>query len=133
MTSIRFARTWLRSPRSTGALSPSSEALAISLVAALPDDDYDLVIELGIGEGSVTRHLVARFGGERVFGVELDSGLAKLAAGKHRRRRSLSAMLAVFPSCCNAARPQAKRRWSHAYRGSQCHAPGTKCYVQFTR
>ena len=94
MTSIRFARTWLRSPRSTGALSPSSEALAISLVAALPDDDDDLVIELGIGEGSVTRHLVARFGGERVFGVELDSGLANLA-----RRQAPEATVIVGDAC----------------------------------
>ena len=79
MTNIRFARTWLRSPRSTGALVPSSEWLVIALVAALPDDDYDRVIELGTGEGSVTRQLVDRFGGERVFGVELDPGLAMVA------------------------------------------------------
>ena len=79
MTSFRFARAWLRNPRSTGALVPSSASLAAALVAALPDDDYDLVVELGTGEGRVTRHLVARFGGERVFGVELDPGLAKLA------------------------------------------------------
>ena len=79
MTSIRFARTWLRSPRSTGAVVPSSRSLAVALVNALPDDDYDRVIELGTGEGSVTRQLVARFGGERVFGIELDSNLATLA------------------------------------------------------
>jgi phosphatidylethanolamine/phosphatidyl-N-methylethanolamine N-methyltransferase len=79
MTNMRFARTWLRNPRSTGALVPSSASLAAALVAALPDDDYDLVVELGTGEGRVTRELVARFGGERVFGIELDSGLAKLA------------------------------------------------------
>lgn len=79
MTNLRFTRTWLRSPRSTGALVPSSESLAAALVAALPDDDYDLVVELGTGEGRVTRQLAARFGGDRVFGVELDSGLAKLA------------------------------------------------------
>lgn len=79
MTNIHFARTWLRSPRSTGSLVPSSECLATALVAALPDDDYDLVIELGTGEGSVTRQLVARFGGKRIIGVELDSGLARLA------------------------------------------------------
>jgi phosphatidylethanolamine/phosphatidyl-N-methylethanolamine N-methyltransferase len=79
MTNVRFARTWLRSPRSTGALVPSSEWLATALVAALPDDDYDQVIELGAGEGTVTRQLVARFGGERVFGVELDADLAMVA------------------------------------------------------
>jgi len=79
MTTIHFARTWLRSPRSTGSLVPSSDSLAAALVAALPDDDYDLVVELGTGEGSVTRQLVARFGGHRVVGVELDSGLAVLA------------------------------------------------------
>lgn len=79
MTNIQFASTWLRSPRRTGALVPSSDWLAAALVAALPDDDYDRVIELGTGEGSVTRRLVARFGGERVFGVELDPRLAMAA------------------------------------------------------
>ncbi len=79
MTNILFVRTWLRSPRSTGALVPSSEWRAAAVVDALPDDDYDRVIELGAGEGSVTRQLVARFGGERVFGVELDPDLAMVA------------------------------------------------------
>jgi phosphatidylethanolamine/phosphatidyl-N-methylethanolamine N-methyltransferase len=82
MTSIRFARTWLRNPVSTGAVVPSSAFLASALVAALPDDDYDLVVELGTGEGGVTRQLVARFGGERVVGVELDFELAMLAREK---------------------------------------------------
>ena len=58
---------------------PSSKSLATALVNALPDDDYDRVIELGSGEGSVTRQLVARFGGERVLGIELDADLAVLA------------------------------------------------------
>ena len=79
VTSIRFARTWLRNPRSTGAVVPSSKSLAVALVNALPDDDYERIIELGTGEGSVTRQLVARFGGDRVLGIELDSGLATLA------------------------------------------------------
>lgn len=79
MTNVHFARAWLRSPRSTGAVSPSSESLAAALVDALPDDDYDLVVELGTGVGSVTQQLVSRFGGERVLGVELDPGLAMLA------------------------------------------------------
>jgi len=73
---------------------PSSESLAAALVAALPDDDYDLVVELGTGEGSVTRHLVARFGGERVFGVELDAGLAMLA-----RARAPEATVVVGDAC----------------------------------
>ena len=94
MTSIHFARTWLRNPRSTGAVVPSSESLAIALVAALPDDDYDLVVELGTGEGSVTRHLVDRFGGDRVFGVELDSGLAMLA-----RAQAPEATVVVGDAC----------------------------------
>jgi len=94
MTSIRFARTWLRNPRSTGAVVPSSESLASALVAALPDDDYDLVVELGTGEGRVTRRLVARFGGERVVGVELDFGLAMLA-----RAQAPEATIIVGDAC----------------------------------
>lgn len=94
MKTIHFARTWLRNPRSTGALVPSSESLARALVAALPDDDYDRVIELGTGEGSVTRHLVDRFGGERVFSVELDPGLARLA-----RAQAPGATIIVGDAC----------------------------------
>lgn len=94
MTSIRFARTWLRSPRSTGAVVPSSESLVTALVAALPDDDYDLVVELGTGEGRVTRQLVARFGGQRVVGVELDSELAILA-----REQAPEATVIVGDAC----------------------------------
>jgi|GEM_PF-816092 len=94
MTKIRFVRTWLRSPRSTGSVVPSSESLAAALVAALPDDDYDLVVELGTGEGRVTQRLVARFGGERVVGVELNRGLAILA-----RERVPEATVIVGDAC----------------------------------
>jgi phosphatidylethanolamine/phosphatidyl-N-methylethanolamine N-methyltransferase len=94
MINISFARTWLRSPRSTGALVPSSKSLATALVNALPDDDYDRVIELGTGEGSVTRQLVARFGGQRVVGIELDSRLALLA-----RAQAPEATIIVGDAC----------------------------------
>lgn len=95
MTSVHFARAWLRRPISTGAVSPSSQSLASALVTALPDDDYDRVIELGTGEGSVTRRLVARFGGERVLGIELDHDLAMLA-----RRRVPEATIIVGDASC---------------------------------
>lgn len=95
MTNVHFARAWLRRPISTGAVYPSSGSLATALVTALPDDDYDRVIELGTGDGSVTRRLVARFGGERVLGIELDHDLAMLT-----RRRAPEATIIVGDASC---------------------------------
>lgn len=49
-----FFRNWLRTPSTTGALVPSSRAMAQSMVAPLQGFDTPTVAELGAGTGAVT-------------------------------------------------------------------------------
>lgn len=59
-SSLGFVRQWLRSPRQTAAVVPSSRRLAQAMVSALPET-VSKVVELGPGTGPVTRALVTRF------------------------------------------------------------------------
>lgn len=57
----RFLANWLRSPLKTGAVFPSSKALARAMAARLPDLSGDgVVAELGPGTGVVTQALLDR-------------------------------------------------------------------------
>ncbi|MDY8108352.1 rRNA adenine N-6-methyltransferase family protein [Fulvimarina sp. 2208YS6-2-32] len=60
----RFFSTWLRSPLTMGAVSPSSRLLGQTMAAYLPDpeefDDRSVVLELGPGTGVVTQCLIER-------------------------------------------------------------------------
>lgn len=68
---IRFLQSWFQSPLKTGAVSPSSPALA-KLMAGYLDPKVDgPVIELGPGTGPVTKALLNRgFAPERLFLIE---------------------------------------------------------------
>ncbi len=57
---------------------------AVRLVGALPDGDYDEILDVGCGTGFVSEEMVARFGTSRVTGVDPSEGMleqfrAKLA------------------------------------------------------
>lgn len=66
----------LKHPAQTGAIAPSSKALANKLAASATD--ADMVIELGAGTGAVTRSLVRRKGLETpLIAVELQPRLAR--------------------------------------------------------
>lgn len=56
---LGFAREFLRSPRNTGAICPSSSALAQRMAAMVPDGPGK-VIELGPGSGPMTNALLCR-------------------------------------------------------------------------
>jgi phosphatidylethanolamine/phosphatidyl-N-methylethanolamine N-methyltransferase len=56
-THVDFVKTFVRSPRRTGSICPSSEALVSALVGAVPAAD-GLVIDLGAGTGIVTERLL---------------------------------------------------------------------------
>lgn len=74
-----FLRELIRSPRNTGALCPSSPALARKMAEAFSPDVFKsgYIVELGAGTGSVTRALLS--GGippERLVVVEKSEPLA---------------------------------------------------------
>ena len=53
-----FARTWLRSPRKTGALVPSSPVLARAIVSHIDPHAAGWVVEIGAGTGAMTQALL---------------------------------------------------------------------------
>ena len=55
-----FFRTALKNFRSTGAIASSSPALVKKLIAPLPADRPVRIVELGPGDGSVTRAILKR-------------------------------------------------------------------------
>ena len=57
---VRFLSTWLQSPLKTGALSPSSPALAKAMAAEIDPDIPGPVVEIGPGTGPVTEAILAR-------------------------------------------------------------------------
>ena len=55
---LRFFGQWLRNPRQTAAIAPSSDELAAAILSELPTQSRR-VIELGGGTGAITRALLA--------------------------------------------------------------------------
>jgi phosphatidylethanolamine/phosphatidyl-N-methylethanolamine N-methyltransferase len=57
---VRFLSSWLQSPLKTGAVSPSSPALAKAMAAEIDLSVPGPVVELGPGTGPVTEAILAR-------------------------------------------------------------------------
>ncbi len=71
--SMRFLGSFLRRPRSTGAVLPSSRYLAEALVGPLDLSDGDLVVEFGPGTGPMTSVIRERMlDTARYLGIERD-------------------------------------------------------------
>ena len=73
-----MASRFLRNPRTVGAVSASSQALAAAMVARIETDRPVRVVELGPGTGAFTRAIVERvMPGSRVLAIELERDFAK--------------------------------------------------------
>jgi phosphatidylethanolamine/phosphatidyl-N-methylethanolamine N-methyltransferase len=57
---VRFISSWLQSPLKTGAVSPSSPALAKAMAAEIDPSVPGPVVEIGPGTGPVTEAILAR-------------------------------------------------------------------------
>jgi phosphatidylethanolamine/phosphatidyl-N-methylethanolamine N-methyltransferase len=76
---VRFISSWLQSPLKTGAVSPSSPALAKAMAAEIDLDIPGPVVELGPGTGPVTEAILARgVPPERLITVEFNPGFCRL-------------------------------------------------------
>ncbi len=70
---LLIASKFLRNPRTVGAVSASSKAMAREMVREIPTDKPVNVVELGPGTGSFTRAIVERIApGSRFLAIELD-------------------------------------------------------------
>ena len=70
---LLIASKFLRNPRTVGAVSASSKAMAREMVREIPTGKSVNVVELGPGTGSFTRAIVERLApGSRFLAIELD-------------------------------------------------------------
>lgn len=79
---LRFIGQWLKNPRQTAAVAPSSPELAAAMLGELPAGSRR-VIELGGGTGAITRAIVDHgIAGDALLVLELNE---ELHAHLHRR------------------------------------------------
>jgi phosphatidylethanolamine/phosphatidyl-N-methylethanolamine N-methyltransferase len=82
MTSL--LREFLRSPRTVGAIAPSSAALAKAMLDPLDLPDRASVLELGPGTGPFTAHIERLLGPwSRYLGVEVNPAFVALLRRRH--------------------------------------------------
>src|ERR1700682_2384859 len=76
---VRFIRTWIEKPLTTGAVTPSGRALARTMAGYVDPDVPGPIIELGPGTGPVTEALVAQgIDPARLVLVEFDPTFCRL-------------------------------------------------------
>lgn len=73
---IQFLRAFLKNPAKVGAIAPSSPELAQTMVSGLKPDKDNIILELGVGTGAITKHIAPILPDkESYLGLELDEKL----------------------------------------------------------
>jgi phosphatidylethanolamine/phosphatidyl-N-methylethanolamine N-methyltransferase len=81
---VRFIRSWIEKPLTTGAVTPSGKALARTMAAYVDPARPGPVIELGPGTGPVTEALVAQgIEPARLVLVEFEPTFCRLLRGRY--------------------------------------------------
>jgi len=81
---VRFIRTWIEKPLTTGAVAPSGKALARTMAAYVDPSRPGPIIELGPGTGPVTEALVAHgVDPSRLVLVEFDRTFCRLLRDRY--------------------------------------------------
>jgi phospholipid N-methyltransferase len=73
---IQFLQAFLKNPLKVGAVAPSSPDLAWQMLDGILPDKDNIVIELGVGTGAITKHIVEILpDNDSYLGIELDERL----------------------------------------------------------
>ena len=73
---LQFLQAFLKNPLKVGAIAPSSPELAAEMLQDLHADDHNIVIELGVGTGAITKFLRDAIPSKDSYlGIELDGDL----------------------------------------------------------
>jgi phosphatidylethanolamine/phosphatidyl-N-methylethanolamine N-methyltransferase len=76
---IEFLQAFLKNPTKVGSIAPSSPELAREMLKGVKPDADNIVIELGVGTGAITKFLLELVPDNRsLLGIELDEGLVRL-------------------------------------------------------
>src|SRR5580765_6833843 len=75
---LQFLQAFLKNPLKVGAVAPSSPELAAEMLAGIEPDEDNIVLELGVGTGAITKYLRDVIPDRRSYlGVELDGDLVR--------------------------------------------------------
>ncbi len=73
---LQFLQAFLKNPLKVGAIAPSSPELASQMLKGIEPDDHNIVLELGVGTGAITKFLRDLVPSKDSYlGLELDSDL----------------------------------------------------------
>ena len=80
---LQFLQAFLKNPLKVGAITPSSPKLAAEMLHGLEPDEDNIVLELGVGTGAITKFLQGVIPDDRsYFGIEVDPALVRSLNGK---------------------------------------------------
>lgn len=80
---IQFLQAFLKNPLKVGAIAPSSPELAAEMLQGIFPDDDNIVLELGVGTGAITKFLQDIIPSKNAYlGIELDRDLVDNLHGK---------------------------------------------------
>ena len=75
---IQFLQAFLKNPGKVGSIAPSSTELALKMLEGITPDENNIVLELGVGTGAITKYLQEIVPDEKSYlGIELDRDLVK--------------------------------------------------------
>jgi phosphatidylethanolamine/phosphatidyl-N-methylethanolamine N-methyltransferase len=73
---LQFLQAFLKNPLKVGAIAPSSPELAAEMLQGIEPDDNNIVLELGVGTGAITKFLRPAIPSRGSYlGIELDQDL----------------------------------------------------------
>ncbi len=76
---IQFLQAFLKNPGTVGSITPSSPELARRMVAGIRPSENNVVMELGVGTGAITKFLQEIVPNESSYlGIELDRDLVRI-------------------------------------------------------
>jgi phospholipid N-methyltransferase len=75
---IQFLQAFLKNPAKVGSIAPSSPELAQKMIEGIKPSENNIVLELGVGTGAITKFLQDAVPDEKSYlGIELDRSLVK--------------------------------------------------------
>lgn len=75
---LQFLQAFIKNPMKVGAIAPSSPELAAEMLQGIHPDDHNIVLELGVGTGAITKFLRDVIPSKASYlGLELDPELVK--------------------------------------------------------
>ncbi|MBX7055933.1 MAG: methyltransferase domain-containing protein [Pyrinomonadaceae bacterium] len=81
---LQFLQAFLKNPLKVGAVAPSSPELAAEMLVGIKPDENNIVLELGVGTGAITKYLQQIIPNrESYLGIELDTEMVKTLGQKY--------------------------------------------------